>query len=270
MINCLNGRIQKLGFLLAFSVVATMLSPCASADGLEDARRRGRFLAGIKTDFAPFGSVDQNHVYRGFDVDIARYLALSFLDDENRVSFVEITSGSRIPFLYSRWIDLIIATMTVTDTRLRVLEFSDPYFLSGSLILVPKASAISGLESISGKRVAVIAGSVQESDLKQVAPQASQIAFETVHNAIQALKKGSVDAFCQDDVLLLNLARNDSQLKVVGKPFIQRPYAIAVRKGETEFIQWVNRQLARMRQDGTYDALWSKHFGDIEEHLIKP
>jgi ABC-type amino acid transport substrate-binding protein len=57
---------------------------------------------------------------------------------------------------------------------------------------------------------------------------------------------------------------------VVGKPFLPRPYAVAVRKGETEFITWINEQLANMKNDGTYQRLWEKYFGDIEGHLIKP
>jgi ABC-type amino acid transport substrate-binding protein len=160
--------------------------------------------------------------------------------------------------------------MTITADRQKVLEFSDPYFMSGSLLLVPAASPIQGLADLAGKSVAVIEGAVQQHDLAQVATQAAQRSFETVHEALQALKTGQVDAFCQDDMLVLTLAQASSDLKAVGKSFVPRPYAVAVRKGETDFIGWINAALARMRSDGTYAALWQKYFGEIQTHLVKP
>lgn len=54
------------------------------------------------------------------------------------------------------------------------------------------------------------------------------------------------------------------------KPFIPRPYGIAVRKGDGEFIGWVNGQLQKIRGDGTYDRLWKKYFGEVEANLVKP
>ncbi len=244
--------------------------PFASADGMEDARRRGRLLVGVKTDFPPFGFIDKDGTLSGFDADIARHLGKALFDDDNRVELVRVTSGSRVPFLYSGWIDMIVATTTVTEERMRVLEFSEPYFLSGSLILVPQSSPIRGLGDLSGKTVGVIEGAIQSEDLKQVAPAALQHLFETVDEAVASLKDGEVDALCQDDVLIVSLAMMDPALKIVGKPFLPRPYAIAVRKGETVFLRWINQHLEAIREDGTYGKLWQKHFGDMQEHLVIP
>jgi putative glutamine transport system substrate-binding protein len=264
-----QATIGQFVFLLLVVIFLQAAQSPAFADGLEDARRRGQLLAGVKTDFPPFGYIN-NGKYSGFDIEIARYFAKAFFNDERRVNFVPVTSGSRIPFLYSGWIDLLVATMTITDDRKRVLEFSEPYFVSGSLFLVTQSSPVSGLEDLEGKTVAVIEGSIQAEDLKQIAPQVELRSFATVSEALQSLKAGDVDAFCQDDVLVLKLAENDPDLQTVGKPFIPRPYAVAVRKGEVEFITWINEQLAKMKNDGTYQRLWEKYFGDIEEHLIKP
>jgi ABC-type amino acid transport substrate-binding protein len=265
-----KATIGQFGFLLLVAIIVQAALGPAVADGLEDARRRGQFLAGVKTDFPPFGYLNNNGKYSGFDIEIARYFAAAFFHDERRVKLVPVTTGSRIPFLYSGWIDLVVATMTITDDRKRVLEFSEPYFVSGSLFLVTQSSSVNGLQDVGGKTVAVIEGSIQAQDLKQIAPQVELRSFATVSEVLPALKDGNVDAFCQDDVLVLKLAESDPDLKVVGKPFLPRPYAVAVRKGETEFITWINEQLANMKNDGTYQRLWEKYFGDIEGHLIKP
>ena len=68
----------------------------------------------------------------------------------------------------------------------------------------------------------------------------------------------------------ISLVEDNPEVKLVGKPFIPRPYGIAVRKGDTEFIGWVNAQLQKMRADGTYDRRWKKYFGDVEANLVEP
>jgi ABC-type amino acid transport substrate-binding protein len=181
-----------------------------------------------------------------------------------------VTSGNRIPFLQSGKIDIIIASVTVTDERRQVVEFSEPYFMSGGLLLVPKNSPIKGVEDLAGKTVAVIQGAIQDKDIEQLAPKADRVKFGKVSEAVLAVKGGRADAFSQDDVLILTLAKEDPDLKPVGKPFTPRPYGIAVRKGDVEFIKWVDGQLDKMKKDGTYDALWKKYFGEVEAYLFKP
>ncbi len=237
---------------------------------LETIKQRGRLIVGVKADFPPFGTIDSAGRHVGFDVDVARRFARSLLGDESRLELVSVTSGNRIPFLQSGKIDIIIATVTITDERRQVVEFSDPYFMSGSLILVPKASTVRGLEDLAGKTVAVVQGAIQDRDVEQLQPKATRVKYGKVSEAVLAVKTGRADAYVHDDIVILALARENPDLKAVGKPFMPRPYGIAVRKGDTEFITWVNAELARMRQDGTYDRLWKKYFADVEGSLVKP
>jgi putative glutamine transport system substrate-binding protein len=69
---------------------------------------------------------------------------------------------------------------------------------------------------------------------------------------------------------VLTLVKENPDLRATGKVFMPRPYGIAVRKGDTEFIKWVNGELAKMKKDGTYDRLWKKYFADVEGQLVKP
>jgi ABC-type amino acid transport substrate-binding protein len=256
--------------LLIAGLLALAAAVQARAGGLEDARRRGKLLVGVKTDFPPFGFVGRDGSLQGVDIEIARYLARALFDGQDRLELVPVTSGSRIPFLFSEWIDIIVATMSVSDERRQVLEFSEPYFITGSLVAVFKDSGVQGVADLAGKRVAVIAGAVQEKDLQQKAPTAKQIRFDKIPEAVAALREKRVDAFCQDDVVILALVKEYPELRAVGKPFMPRPYAVAVRKGEQEFIGWVNRQLAKMKQDGTYEKIWEKYFAEFGSDLIKP
>lgn len=242
----------------------------AAAGTLDEVKKRGTLIAGVKTDFPPFGYIDSAGKNVGFDVDVAHLFAKTLFNDPNKVELVAVTSGNRIPFLQSGKIDIIIASVTVTDERRQVVEFSDPYFMSGGLLLVPKNSPVKGVEDLAGKTVAVIQGAIQDKDIEQLAPKANRIKFGKVSEAVLAVKGGRADAFSQDDILILTLAKENPDLKAVGKPFTPRPYGIAVRKGDVEFIKWVDGELAKLKKDGTYDKLWKKYFGDVEANLFKP
>ncbi len=258
------------GAVLALAALATLVSLAEAQSTLETVKKRGKLIAGVKTDFPPFGYVDAGGKNLGFDVDVAHLFAKALFNDDNQVELVAVTSGNRIPFLQSGKIDIIIATVTITDERKQVVEFSDPYFLSGSLLLVPKASPVKGLEDLAGKTVAVVQGAIQDKDVEQLQPKANRIKFGKVSEAVLAVKGGRADAYAHDDVLVLTLVKDNADLKAVGKPFMPRPYGIAVRKGDTELIKWVNTELAKMKKDGTYDRLWKKYFSDVEGSLLKP
>ena len=256
--------------LIALLVVAVLATPVDAQSTLDTVKKRGKLVAGVKTDFPPFGTVDAGGKNVGFDVDVAHRFARALFNDEQQVELVAVTSGNRIPFLQSGKIDIIIATVTITDERRQVVEFSDPYFMSGSLILVPKASTVKSLDDLGGKTVAVVQGAIQDKDVEQLQPKANRLKFGKVSEAVLAVKGGRADAYVHDDIVILSLTRENADLKAVGKTFVPRPYGIAVRKGDTEFINWVNAELKKMHADGTYDRLWKKYFADVEQFLLKP
>jgi ABC-type amino acid transport substrate-binding protein len=100
-----------------------------------------------------------------------------------------------------------VATVTVTDERRKVVEFSDPYFLSGELTLVPKASSINDIKDLAGKKVAIIQGTITDTDVAELVPQANRMKYGKVTEAVLALKAGHVDAYVHDDILMLKLAK---------------------------------------------------------------
>src|SRR5215510_3496090 len=206
------------------SIVITLLAALLALAGIADAqgtldavKKRGKLIAGVKTDFPPFGYADASGKNLGFDVDVAHLFAKALFKDDNQVELVAVTSGNRIPFLQSGKIDIIIATVTITDERKQVVEFSDPYFLSGSLLLVPKASAVKSLDDLGGKTVAVIQGAIQDKDVEQLQPKANRVKFGKVSEAVLALKGGRADAYVHDDIVILSLAKENADLKAVGK-----------------------------------------------------
>jgi putative glutamine transport system substrate-binding protein len=266
-----TGKVAR-GCVVTLLVGALTLLAAAQAHAgaLEEAKARGSLIVGVREDFPPLGYLDADGKHTGFEVDLARYLARQLLGDERKLRVTPAPPGSRITILHTGLADLLIAAVTVTEDRTSVFAFSEPYFLSGSLLLVPRNSAIQGLPDVKGKRVAVIEGSIQESGVERVAPEATRVKFWSVSEAVAALRAGKVDALAEDDILVLALAKQHPDLAAVGKPFRPRPYAVAIRKGDPELLAWVNEQLRKAKTDGTLDMLWNKYFGDAGAILPRP
>ncbi|HWT82019.1 MAG TPA: transporter substrate-binding domain-containing protein [Candidatus Methylomirabilis sp.] len=266
-----KGRVARRTAATLLAGALTLLGMAqVHAGTLEAVKARGTLIVGVREDFPPLGYLDANGKPTGFEVDLARYLARQLLGDEGKLQLVPVRAGNRLTSIVSTSADMLIAAVTVTEDRTSVYTFSTPYFLSGTLLLVPRNSSIQDLRDVSGKRLAVLEGSVQEGGLEPIAPEAIRVKFWTAAEAVAALRAGRVDAFAEDDVLVLALAKQYPGLVAVGKPFQPNPLAIAMRKGDGELRDWVNDQLRKAKVDGTYDTLWHRYFGEAGETLLRP
>ncbi len=119
----------------------------------------------------------------------------------------------------------------------------------------------------------MVEGSIQEGGVTLVrwlVPEATRVKFRSVPEAVTALRAGQVDAFAEDDVVVLALAKQYPDLVAVGKPFRPASYAIAMHKGDEQLRLWVNEQLRKAKADGTYDTLWNQYFGEAGALLVRP
>ncbi len=232
---------------------------------LELIQQRGKLLAGVKYDFAPFGFVDENGSVTGFDVDIAHEFAARWLNDPGAVELVRVTSDNRIPLLAAGEVDLVIASMTHKQERDDTIDFSQTYFLDGQSLLVREESEIQGVADLDGKIVAAIAGSTSIDNIRNQAQDLGiaieVLPFQEYPSALAALKAGQVDVLTTDSVALSQFAKENPGLQVVGGRFTQEPYGIGVPNYDDQFRDLVNFTLQEMKQDGTYDALYEKWFG---------
>ncbi len=99
---------------------------------------------GVRKDFPPLGYLDGNGKNAGFEVDLARYMARQLLGDEEKLRVTPVTAGNRITALISGSADMLIAAVTATEDRATVFAFSEPYFLSGTLLLVRRGVPLGG------------------------------------------------------------------------------------------------------------------------------
>ncbi len=237
--------------------------PAASASVLDEIKSRGKLIVGVKYDTKLFGLKNPaNNEVEGFDVDIAKALAKSILGDETKIELKEVTSKTRIPMLDNNEIDLIVATMTITEERKEQVDFSDVYFKAGQSLLVKKGSAIKSIDDITkGTKVLAVKGSTSVDNIIEKAPDATVLEFDNYQDAFAALKAGQGDVLTTDNAILYGMMAQDAGYEVVGEPFTDEPYGIAIKKGETALVDAVNKELAALKSSGEYNKIYEKWIG---------
>lgn len=230
---------------------------------LDAIKAKGKLVVGVKNDTKLFGlkNTTTNEI-EGFDVDIAKQIAKHILGDESKLELKEVTSKTRIPLLQNGDIDLIIATMTITEERKRQVDFSDVYFKAGQSLLVPKGSPITGVASLTkDKTVLAVKGSTSAKNIREKAPDANVLEFENYQDAFNALKAKKGDALTTDNAILLGMQQQDPNFQLVGGNFTDEPYGIAVKKGSSDLLKAVNDTLAELKSSGEYDKIYKRWLG---------
>ncbi|MEJ8304159.1 glutamate ABC transporter substrate-binding protein [Saccharibacillus sacchari] len=235
----------------------------SAASQLDSIKERGTLVVGVKYDTKLFGLKDPaSGDVEGFDIDMAHALAKSILGDESKVELKEVTSKTRIPMLNNGDIDMVIATMTITDERKKEVDFSDVYFQAGQSLLVKKGSPIAGIDDVTADTTVLASkGATSIANIEEKVPGVKVLQFDNYQDAFNALKAGQGDALTTDDAILYGMAAQDPNFEVVGEPFSDEPYGIAMKKGETALVEAVNKGLGDMKADGSYNEIYKKWIG---------
>lgn len=241
------------------SVVLLTLALLLSFAGLGAAQV---LRVGSDVDYPPFEYVEEGTGnYIGFDMDLIREVG-------KRMGMeVEITNTAWdgiIPGLIAGHYDVIISAMTITDERAMAVDFSDPYFATGQVIAVrADDDRIQEPADLAGKVVAVQIGTT--GDFAASAIEGATVdRFPSTPEAFLNVKQGRADAAVVDEATAIEeMAANPGQIKVVGRPFTVEYYGIAMKKGRPDLMRAVNRALASIKADGTYDELYDKWFSDL-------
>ncbi|WP_430144017.1 transporter substrate-binding domain-containing protein [Paenibacillus cisolokensis] len=236
----------------------------AGANALEAIKERGKVVVGVKFDTKLFGLKDPGTgEVEGFDVDIAKAIAKKLTGDEANVELKEVTSKTRIPMLNNGEIDMIIATMTITEERKKEVDFSDVYFNAGQSLLVKKGSPIRSIADVTkDTQVLGVKGATSIKNIEDRVEGLRVKQYENYQEAFTALRAGQGEVLTTDNAILYGMAQQDSNYEVVGDIFTDEPYGIAIKKGETELVQAVNDILSELKSNGEYDAIYEKWIGE--------
>ncbi len=256
----------------AFAQSPAPAAPAESKSVIPDIKARGKLIVGCKYDVRLFGLNNPlTKRVEGFDADLGRELAKALLGSADKVELVETVSANRIPFLQENKVDMVISTMTITEDRKKQIEMSEPYYIAGQSLLVPKGSAIKSVKDLDGKTVTTVQGSTSEKNIQAAAPNAKFNLLKSYSECFTALQNGQADAMTTDDIILLGFkATQGDKFELVGGQFTQEPYGVGVKKGNTDLIKFVNDELAKMKKDGRWKAIYDKHLKPVSGKSIEP
>jgi polar amino acid transport system substrate-binding protein len=213
-----------------------------------DVKSRNRWIVGVKCDVPPFGYIDVKGKNAGFDVEIGRWFARYAFGRDNRVTYVCAPTAVREPLLTNNRVDLVISTFTYTADRDTRIDFSRAYYKATGRLLVKNDGPVQKLADIRGKKVATTSGSVYDRWLKRCFTDTDVIVADTFTNALLAFQQGRADAVMYDDAVLLPVAAADRNAKLTDDSFLEAPFGIGIKQGNTQMKAWVDSRLALMKK----------------------
>lgn len=232
----------------------------ASAQSVSEIVSRGKVRIGVNSGAPPFSLVDAQGKAIGYDVDTAQLFA-KYLGVEAEI--IPYSTAARIPALEAGKVDFVIATLSPTPERARVVMFTSPYSTFSLVVLAPKDSPIKAIGDLSGKKVGVSRGTPQEVALTRQAPKdVVMTRFDDDSTTMQSLIAKQVDAIAIPETVFLELQKTRPDPSVEVKfPFFSQYMSIAVKKDANDLRQWLNTTLAYIKQNGELDEISKKWVG---------
>ncbi|WP_341890277.1 basic amino acid ABC transporter substrate-binding protein [Variovorax sp. YR752] len=221
------------------------------------------YMVGTDAAYAPFESQNEKGEIVGLTIDVVTAVAqkagieVKFVNTPWEGIFNSLAQGDR---------DLLASSITITDERKQTMDFTNPYFDAYQLIAVKATSKVTKFDDLKKLKVGVQTGTTgDEAVTKQQGKNSANIKrFESTPLALKELEAGGVDAVVADNGVVVNYVTNNPGAKfktVSDKAFAPEQYGFAVKKGNTELLEKLNKGLADIKADGTYDQIYAKYFG---------
>ncbi|GGI16279.1 transporter substrate-binding domain-containing protein [Gottfriedia solisilvae] len=232
----------------------------SSKDVFSQIKEDKKIVFGVKHDTRLFGLKNPSTGdVEGFDIDLSKALTEEMFGDDVKPEYIEVTSKTRVGLLNNGKVDAVVATMTINEERKKEVDFTDVYFDAGQSLLVKKGSKVKSIEDLKkGTKVLAVKGSTSAINIREKAPETTVLEFENYAEAFTALKSGKGDALTTDDAILYGMAEEDPSFELVGGTFTEEPYGIAVKKGNKELVDELNKALKSLKDSGKYDEIKDK------------
>jgi polar amino acid transport system substrate-binding protein len=234
-------------------------SSSSTAATTKKAAPKQKFTFACSGGYKPF-NFKQDGKLTGFDVEIGKALAKKMGMIANPVTnpWASIIQG-----LLAKKYDAILGSMTITPARKKVVNFSDPYYRSGSQVFVAaKNNSIKSVNDLKGKKIGTAKGTTYEKLADKITGKNNVITYAADLTALHDLPTGRLAGVITDQMVGFRVIKEKAlNIKPVGEPLTHDDQAIAVRKDETKLLNKLNKALKEIIADGTYDKISKKWFG---------
>ena len=268
--------------LLVLMMIAATLTGCGQESDKKDGRTvyrtvdeikaSGTINIGVFSDKSPFGYVDENGQYQGYDVYFANRIGQ---DLGVKVNYVSTEAANRIEYLQTGKVDIILANFTVTPERAREVDFASPYMNVALGVVSPDSAVITSLEDIGPEdQVIVISGTTAETYLEKNYPNIRLQKYDAYAEAKTAFENGNGVAWANDNTEVIAFAIENPGY-TVGIPSLGSADTIApaVTKGNESLLNWLNDEIAALGKErffhADYEATLLDTYGsDYEDTLV--
>jgi len=258
------------------SAMAFTSEDLAKASALEEILKRGHLLVGLEAGYQPFEMQDEKGNIVGFDVDMAYEMGKAIFGKggKKKVKLVNTAWEGIIPSLMTHKFDIIMSGMTVRQDRNLKVNFCDPVYYIGQCLLINKKDKdkYKSYKDLNKKGVIVTSklGTTGAFTIDKLMPKATPRLFKTEAEGALQVANGIADAFVYDEPQVrVNAAKYKDTTLGLFEPLTYEPLAWAIRKGDPDFLNWLNNFLRQVRGDGRWDQLKQKWFVDYVAEMAK-
>lgn len=238
-----------------------------TARTLEEIKESGKIVIGVFSDKKPFGYVDENGEYQGYDIYFGNRIAK---DLGVEVEYVPVEAASRVEYLVTAKVDIILANFTVTEERAEKVDFALPYMKVALGVVSPENTLITDVEQLKGKTLIVAKGTTADTYFTENYPEVKLLKFDQYSEAYGALLDGRGDAFSTDNTEVLAWAiENEGYAVGVESLGNLDTIAPAVQKGNAELLNWLNDEIKMLGEEqffhANYDETLEPAYGDAAD-----
>ena len=228
----------------------------AKARTIDEIKKSGELRIAVFGDKKPFGYVDNDGSYQGYDIELGNQLAQ---DLGVKVKYVSVDAANRAEYLISNKVDITLVNFTVTDERKKQVDFALPYMKVSLGVVSLKTSLITDVKQLEGKTLIVTKGTTAETYFEKNHPEVKLQKYDQYSDSYQALLDGRGDAFSTDNTEVLAWALENKGFEV-GITSLGNPdtIAAAVQKGNQELLDFINKDIEKLGKENFFHKAYEK------------
>lgn len=245
---------------------------------LEQVKKTEVIRIGYRDNEPPMSFLNKDSQPVGYSIDLCN-LIVSAVKSELKnpniaTKYVPVTSSNRFESLTNNSIDILCGSTTKTLSRAKHVDFTQLSFVTGASLLSLETGGIGGISDLKGKKVAAVKDTTTITSLEQALKKddidAEIITVDSASAGMEALTKGDVDAFSSDQVVLIGLAltnKGSEKFKIAKDIFSYEPFALAVRRNDSDFRLIADRVLSQLNRGGQITKIYSQWFGGYTKEV---
>ncbi len=260
--------------LTTILLIAFFVNPLAAQEltgTLQQIKKSGKIRIGYREAEPPMSFKGKDGKPTGYTIDLCKYVVTGVKDKigiDISVEYVPVTAKERFNALVNNKIDILCGSTTKTLSRSELVDFTQLTFVTGASLMTLKGKQINDTAALNGKKVGVVKGTTTAVVLKKLLQKTLTLAvtatYDTAGEGLEALRKGHIDAFAADQIVLIGLAsnaENPSTFTIASVVFSYEPFALAVRRNDADFRLVADRALSRLYRSGEILQIYERWVG---------